>query len=209
MSVGYSYIVGLTGGIGSGKSTVADLFAGHGVPIVDTDQIAHQLTGPGGTAMPAIVAAFGADIVSPDGALDRAAMRRLVFADPAARRRLEAVLHPLIRAESERRCAAADGPYVLLVVPLLVESGDYRQRCREILVVDCSEATQIERVMARSGLTEDEAKAIITAQASRAERLAVADAVINNDGPSEHLPAQVATLHQRFCCAAAKVKNEG
>lgn len=203
------FVVGLTGGIGSGKSTVAELFASHGVAVVDTDQIAHALTGPAGAAIPAIVGEFGCGVVDTAGALDRAAMRRLVFADPAARRRLESILHPLIRAESDRQCAAACGPYVLLVVPLLIESGSYRQRCRRILVIDCQESTQISRVMARSGLSESDARAILEAQASRAERLAAADDVIVNDGVAEALPAQVAALHECYCCAAAKVENEG
>lgn len=203
------YVVGLTGGIGSGKSTVAELFAAQGVPVVDTDAIAHALTGPGGAAMASIRAAFGAEVLTADGALDRAAMRRLAFADPALRRRLEEILHPLIRAESMRQCAQAAGPYVLLAVPLLIESGSYAERCQRVLVVDCAEATQLQRVMARSALPESEARAIMAAQASRAERLAAADDVIDNDGAADNLPAQIAHLHQRYCTAAANVQNEG
>ena len=192
------YVVGLTGGIGSGKSTVADLFVAHGAALVDTDAIAHELTGPGGGAMAAIRAAFGDGVVDARGALDRAAMRRLVFADAAARQRLEAILHPLIREESARRCAAAAAPYVILAVPLLVESGTYRERVDRVLVVDCSEAAQIARVMARSGLEEAQARAILAAQASRAERLAVADDVVDNGGAPTALPTQVARLHQEY-----------
>jgi dephospho-CoA kinase len=203
------YIVGLTGGIGSGKSTVAELFAAQGVPVVDTDAIAHALTTASGAGMAPIGAAFGPTVLTADGALDRAAMRRLVFADPEARRRLEAILHPLIRAESARQCAAAVGPYVLLVVPLLVESGDYARRCQRLLVVDCREETQLARVMARSALSEGEARAIMASQASRTERLAAAADVIDNDGPASDLPPQIARLHQAYCQAVANVQNEG
>ncbi len=194
------FVVGLTGGIGSGKSAVAERFAARGAAIVDTDAIAHALTGPGGAAMAAIAAAFGPGVMRGDGALDRPAMRRLAFSDPAARQRLEAILHPLIRAESARQAeaAAAGHPYVLLAVPLLIESGSYRERCRRILVVDCPEALQITRVMARNQLSEDEVRAILAAQASRAERLAAADDVITNDGRLEQLDGQVAALDQRY-----------
>jgi dephospho-CoA kinase len=194
-------VVGLTGGIGSGKSTVANLFADLGVPLVDTDLIAHQLTAPHGAAMPAIATEFGTGVVNADGALDRVAMRQLAFADPDVRRRLEAILHPLIRAESQRQCqtAASDGaPYVLLVVPLLVESGTYRERCQRILVVDCPEETQLARVMARNGLAAEQVQAILAAQASRSERLAVADDVILNDGDPALLPGRVASLHRQY-----------
>ena len=203
------YVVGLTGGIGSGKSTVAECFAGQGVTVVDTDLIAHDLTRPGTAAMATIAQTFGTGVLDAQGALDRGAMRRLVFSDEQARRRLEAILHPLIRAQSERLCLEAGGPYVLLVVPLLIESGGYRQRCQRILVVDCSEATQLARVMARNGLSEGEAKAILAAQASRAARLAAADDVINNDGAAGDLPAQIVHLHQFYRQAAANVQNEG
>lgn len=199
-----SLVVGLTGGIGSGKSTVADLFALHGAALVDTDVIAHELTGPAGAAMAAICSVFGAKIRQEDGGLDRAAMRRLVFADASAKKRLEAILHPLIRQESWQRCAAATAaPYVLLVVPLLVESADFRQRVDRCLVVDCDESVQIARVMARSGLTTAEVQAIMATQASRAERLAVADDVVVNNAGLEALQARVEALHRRYLALAA------
>ncbi len=201
------YVVGLTGGIGSGKSTVADLFVARGAALVDTDAIAHELAAPGGGALPAIRARFGDGVLRADGGLDRAAMRRLVFSDPGARQALEAILHPLIRAESERRCAAATSPYVILAVPLLVESGGYRERCDRILVVDCEPAVQVARVMARSGLPEAEVRAILAAQAGRAQRLAAADDVIDNSGTPAALPGQVAALHHAYLAAAlTKVK---
>lgn len=201
--------MGLTGGIGSGKTAVADRFAARGVAVVDTDAIAHELTGPAGAAMTALAAAFGPGILRPDGGLDRPAMRQLVFSDPAARSRLEGILHPLIRQESADRCRTAASPYVILAVPLLVESGTYRERCDRILVVDCDEATQVARVMARSGLPEAEVRAIMSAQASRAERLAVADDVIRNDDGMGALEPQVAELHKRYAESSsrkAKVK---
>lgn len=200
------YVVALTGGIGSGKSTVAELFVAQGAALVDTDAIAHRLTAPGGAAMPALIAAFGASIATPEGALDRAAMRRLAFADPNARARLEAILHPLIRAAATAECAEADAPYVILAVPLLVETGNWRERCDRVLVVDCAPAIQIARVMARNALAEDEVRRILAAQASREQRLAVADDVIANDGGREALPAAVAALHQRYLLAAAAKK---
>lgn len=195
-----SYVVGLTGGIGSGKSAVADLFAQRGVTVVDTDAIAHALTAPGGAAIAAIRAEFGESAISTDGSLDRAAMRAMVFADPPARKRLEAILHPLIRAESERQLMAnpAGSPYAILMVPLLVEAGDYRKRVDRIAVVDCAESTQIERVMSRSGLARSEIERILAAQATRAERLAAADDVIDNDGALDQLPAQVERLHRQY-----------
>jgi len=199
-----SLIVGLTGGIGSGKSTVADLLAVRGAAVVDTDVIAHELTGVRGAAMGQIAAAFGPSVVGDDGALDRVAMRRLVFSDAQAKSRIEAILHPLIQRESEARCRlAAAAPYVLLVVPLLVESGAYRQRVDRILVVDCDEATQLARVIARSGLSLEEAQAIMATQASRAERLAVADDVLFNGGGRDDLNAQVVALHRRYLELAA------
>lgn len=196
-----SLVIGVTGGIGCGKSTVTDLLAARGAAVVDTDAIAHQLTGADGAAMPAIAAAFGPSILRVDGALDRRAMRRLVFSDASARARLEAILHPMIRCESEARCdaaGAANAPYVLLVVPLLVESGAYRDRMARVLVIDCSEEIQVSRVMARSGLSANEVRAIMATQASRAERLAVADDVLLNDGDLDSLSEQVDALHERY-----------
>ena len=195
-----SYVVGLTGGIGSGKSAVAKLFADRGVAVIDTDAVAHALTAAGGAAMAAVRAEFGDRIASADGALDRAAMRDIVFADAAARKRLEAILHPMIRAESERRllASAAGSPYAILMVPLLVESGEYRKRVQRVAVVDCAEATQVARVMSRNGLARSEVERIIAAQATRAERLAVADDVIENDGALADLPARIDRLHRQY-----------
>lgn len=197
-----AYIVGLTGGIGSGKTTVTNLFAAHGVTVVDTDLIAHRLTAPGGAAMPVIRREFGASMATPEGALDRAAMRRQVFADPAARQRLEAILHPLIRAETAAECAAALSPYVLVAVPLLIESGGWRERFDRVLVVDCAPELQIRRVMARSQLTASEVAAILAAQASREQRLAAAADVIDNNGEAQLLGAAVEKLHQRYLTLA-------
>ena len=198
------FVVGLTGGIGSGKSTVADLFVAQGAALVDTDAIAHELTAPGGIAMPALLAEFGPELATATGALDRAAMRRLVFADATAKARLEAILHPLIRQVSGQRCQAATTPYVVLAVPLLVESGNYRQRCDRIVVVDCPESLQIERVMSRNGLAAAEVEAIMAAQASRAQRLAVADDVVLNTAGRDSLSAQVAVLHQKYLALATE-----
>ena len=194
-----SLVVGLTGGIGSGKSTAADAFAALGVTVVDTDAIAHELSSAQGGAIPEIVAAFGAGVLRPDGALDRTAMRRLVFSDRGAKGRLEAILHPMIRQESERRCRnAVNSPYVVLVVPLLVENESYGQLVDRVLVVDCAESAQIERVIVRSGLAEEEVRAIMAVQATRAERLAAADDVLVNDQGRETLRVRVADLHRRY-----------
>jgi dephospho-CoA kinase len=176
------FSIGLTGGIGSGKTTVADVFAARGVPVIDTDLIAHGITAPGGVAMPLIEASFGAQYVLPDGSLDRAKMRERVFADDAAKAQLEAIVHPLIRAESERQRQAARGSYHIVVVPLLVESGDRAMRVDRILVVDCAVETQIARVMRRNGFSREQVLAIIARQATREARLAVADDVVLNDG---------------------------
>ncbi len=184
-------VVGLTGGIGSGKSAAAARFAAHGIVVIDADVIAHELTAAGGAAMAAIEAEFGAAVLGSDGALDRTVMRRLVFSDAAARQRLEKIMHPLICQISDSRIASADSLYVVLVVPLLVESGAYRERVQRLLVVDCPEETQIERVMARNGMTRAETLGILAAQATRPQRLAVADDVISNDGSLDQLNAQV------------------
>lgn len=204
-----AYIVGLTGGIGSGKSTVAELFVARGAALVDTDAIAHELTAAGGAAMPALLAEFGADIATPAGALDRAAMRQRVFANPGARARLEAILHPLIRRLSAERCAAAVATYVILAVPLLVESGSYHERCDRVLVVDCPESLQVARVVARSGLAAAEVQTIMAAQASRAARLAAADDVVVNDGDLATLAAAVDALHAKYLTRAAEKLKAG
>ncbi|WOD17596.1 dephospho-CoA kinase [Paraburkholderia kirstenboschensis] len=200
------FVVGLTGGIGSGKSTVADLFAAHGVPLVDTDLIAHRITAPHGIAMPQIAAEFGSAFVAADGSLDRARMRALVFSDDAARKRLENITHPLIRAETEREQREATGPYVIVVVPLLVESGSWKNRVNRVLVVDCSVKTQISRVMNRNGFSREQVLAIIARQATREARLAAADDVIvNDDAPLAALAAQVDAQHRAYL-ALARVK---
>jgi dephospho-CoA kinase len=174
--------IGLTGGIGSGKSTVAALLVGHGATLVDTDAIARALTLPGGAAMPLLADAFGAGMVGADGALDRDRMRALVFADPGAKARLEAILHPLIGAEAQRQAGAAGTGAVVFDVPLLTESRHWRERVDRIVVVDCPEATQLDRVMQRPGWLEDTARRVIQQQVTRAARRAIADAVIFNHG---------------------------
>jgi dephospho-CoA kinase len=197
------FAVGLTGGIGSGKTTVADLFAAHGVPIVDTDLIAHRITAPHGVAMPSIAQEFGRDFIAADGSLDRAKMRALVFSDNTAKGRLEAITHPLIRAETERERNGAKGPYLIVVVPLLVESGNWKTRVDRVLVVDCSVDMQIARVMRRNAFTREEVVAIVGRQATRDARLAAADDVIvNEDAPLEQLAAQVDRLHRQYLSLA-------
>jgi len=192
------YTVGLTGGIGSGKSTVARAFETHGVEVVDADALAHGLTAPGGAAIPALRAAFGDEVIDASGALDRARMRRIAFADASARQRLEAILHPMIRTETDRLAGSARSRYVILMIPLLVESGDPRARCDRVLVVDCPEEEQIRRVTARSGLSRADVEAIMATQATRAARLAAADDVVDNAGEPAGIDAQVAMLHRRY-----------
>jgi len=187
--------IGLTGGLGSGKSTVATRFASHGIEIVDTDAIARELAAPGGVAIPALRAAFGDTVIAADGGLDRARMRAQAFADPAARTRLEAILHPLIEAESLRRSAAARSPYVIIDVPLLVETGRWRGRCDRVCVVDCPLELQIARAVERDGHSRSEIEAILAAQASREAKLAVADDVIDNSSTLDALQARVDALH--------------
>lgn len=193
--------IGLTGGIGSGKSTVAARLAGFGAAIVDTDAIARSLTFPGGPAIAAIADQFGADYIDATGALDRARMRQLAFADPTARRRLEAILHPLIRNETSRQAdAAGQARAIVFDVPLLVESGRWREQVDKVLVVDCSEATQVRRVMARSGWAEDAVRAVIAQQVGRAARRACADAVVFNDAiDAAELSRQLQALWHRWC----------
>jgi dephospho-CoA kinase len=190
--------IGVTGGIGCGKSTVADGFAMLGAGIVDTDAIAHALTVPGGAAMPALLAAFGPGCAAADGSMDRARMRERVFADAAAKTQLEAILHPMIQAETLAQALASPAPYVLIVVPLLVESGHWADRVARVLVVDCAETTQVARVIARSGLPKTAVEAIMATQASRAARLAVADDVIDNDGDLAALMPQIGRLHEFY-----------
>jgi dephospho-CoA kinase len=195
--------IGLTGGIGCGKTTVANMFAALGATVVDTDLIAHSMTVPGGPAMPAIRAEFGEPYLTPEGALDRAAMRALVFSDPGARQRLEAILHPMIRAAADAEAAAANGAYVIYVVPLLIESGSWRGRVARVLAIDCPEAMQISRVMARNGLQEAQVKAIMATQVSRQQRLAAADDIISNDDGIAALAPQIDALHQNYLAISA------
>ncbi len=192
--------IGLTGGIGSGKSTVAAALAAQGAVIVDTDAISRRLTAAGGAAIAAIGEQFGADFVDASGALDRTRMRALAFADPAARRRLEAILHPLIRAETARQAEAAGETTVVFDVPLLIESGRWREQVDRVLVVDCRESTQVERVMSRSGWTREAVQAVLAQQASRHARRAGADAVIYNEGLTlEELHSEVRALWEGWC----------
>jgi dephospho-CoA kinase len=196
-------IVGLTGGIGSGKTTVAELFASEGAGLVDTDDIARQLTAANQPAVGAIAARFGPQFVAEDGSLDRVRMRKLVFAQPSERKDLEAILHPLIRQESKRQVQESTAPYVVLVVPLLIESGGYGRTVGRILVVDCEPQTQVHRVMQRSGLSRNEVLSIIASQAPREQRLSEADDIIHNDSDLETLRAQVKPLHLFYLGLAA------
>lgn len=192
-------IIGLTGGVGSGKSTVALLFAEHGAGIIDTDAIAHHLTRSGGEAIAAIRATFGDDYLTEDGALDRAKMRGLIFSDAAARQRLEQILHPMIFEQAKAQLRQLqDKPYILAVVPLLPESRNFRQLVRRVLVVDCDEDTQVARVVARSRMTEAEVRAIIARQTPRADRLRLASDIVHNDTDLDSLAGQVAALHERY-----------
>jgi len=193
-----SFVVGLTGGIGSGKSAAAAEFERLGATVVDTDAIARELTQASGTAIPEVERIFGKDVIAQGGAMDRKKMRERVFGDPVAKKALEALLHPMIREESSRRIAAAQGPYVIHVVPLLVESPDYRRRVDRVLVIDSPEEVQVSRVRARSGLDEAEVRAIVASQATRAERLAAADDVIDNRGSLDALRKQVAAFHKKY-----------
>jgi len=186
--------VGLTGGIGAGKSTVAARLEARGATVVDTDELARALTAAGGEAMPRLREALGDRFVDASGALDRAAVRSLVFEDPAARAKLESILHPAIRALADRAIAAARGAYVVIVVPLLFETRGYLDRARRTLVVDCPEGLQVERAATRSGLAPEEVRAIMRAQWPRWRRLQMADDVVWNGGDAEHLGAQCERL---------------
>jgi len=194
-----AYRVALTGGIASGKTTVANLFAAHGVPLIDTDLIAREVVEPGQPALAAVVATFGADVLDQEGRLDRRRLREIIFGDAAARGRLEAILHPAIRAEMERQSAAAAdaGPYQLLVIPLLAEGGR-RNHVDRVLVVDTPESVQVARLMARDAVTREQAEASLRAQAARTARLDMADDVVTNTGRIEDLRDQVDALHLQY-----------
>lgn len=197
--------IGLTGGIASGKSTVADMFADLGIPVIDTDLIARDVVAPGQPALQEIREAFGAGVIAEDGSLDRPAMRALVFAEDGARRRLEAILHPRIGAATREQADAAGGPYQIIVVPLLLDSS-LRAFVDRVLVVDCEEETQVARLLSRDAESESQARRILAAQASRAERLAIADDVIANECDLDDTREQVRRLHQRYLDEAAAHK---
>ena len=192
-----AFVVGLTGGIASGKSTVAEHFAALGVPVIDADAVAREVVAPGEPALQALIEAFGETIVAGDGTLDRARLREIAFSDDAHRRQLEAILHPAIGERMQQRIHEADSPYVIQMVPLLVETGGH-QLVDRVLVVDAPEATQVERVTARDGVPAEQAEAILRAQADREQRLAHADDVILNDGDPQHLAQWVDNLHQAY-----------
>ncbi len=198
------FSVGLTGGIGSGKSLVADQFAQRGAAVIDTDLIAHQLTGPGGAAMPAIRETFGDNFLTSEGALDRAAMRAHVFSDATERQKLEAILHPMIAQQTRTQAASANGDYLMFVVPLLTESGHWKDRVDRVLVVDCPESLQLARVMQRNQLSAEAVQAIMATQATRAARLAIADDVIINDGAIDSVTDTVHRLHEVYQTLAMK-----
>ena len=194
--------IGLTGGIASGKSTVAGRFRELGIPVIDADQSSRAVVAPGQPGLKAVVAKFGEGVLTADGELDRRALRQLIFADSQKRRGLEAILHPLIRADMERRAIQAVGPYVILEIPLLVEAGG-RDRVDRVLVVDADEATQLQRLMERDGESLEGARAILAAQANRAIRLEAADDVLENSGSVSELRQAVYRLHQRYLQLAA------
>jgi len=192
-------IIGLTGGIGCGKSTVANLFAEYGASIIDTDLIAHHLTLPGGKAIAPILKAFGKKYINSDGALDRTKMRSLIFSDIAARQQLEMILHPLILKQTQAQLdRLQDSPYVIVVVPLLAKTPDFQRLLRRVLVVECTEDHQIARVIKRNNMSIEEVRAIIAQQPTREERLRLADDVINNDGSPDNLNRRVAELHPLY-----------
>ena len=201
-----AFSVGLTGGVGSGKSTIGAMFSDRGAALVDADLIAHQLTSAGGAAIEALREAFGAEAITPEGSLDRVRMRARVFSDATLRTQLESLLHPMIRGamrESAAKLIVEGAPYVVLVVPLLIETGNRGGYADHILLIDCSEATQLARVRARPGIDESTARKIIAAQATRAERLAVADDVLLNEAPLDQIDPKVERLHQMYLRSAA------
>jgi dephospho-CoA kinase len=195
------YRIGLTGGIASGKTTVANLFAALGVPIVDTDVLSREVVAPGSALLRQITDHFSMQVQSGDGSLNRQELRKRIFEDPEQRKWLEALLHPAIRELTDARCEAATGPYVMVAIPLLVETGG-EARFDRVLVVDCDPDLQLARLMARDGAMREEALRMLAAQAPRSARLAVADDVIHNDGDLESLRKQVETLHRQYVTAA-------
>jgi len=194
--------VGLTGGIGSGKSTVATLFARHGVPIIDTDEIARTLTAPGEPAHREIISAFGREVLDATGEIDRARLRKIVFGSAVERRRLEATLHPYIRTETIARIETSPGVYCLVVAPLLIEAG-FTDLVNRVLVVDANESLRLERTRTRSGLSETEIRSIMASQLGRQERLQKADDVITNNSDIAHLEREVARLHGTYLALAS------
>jgi dephospho-CoA kinase len=201
------YVVGLTGGIGSGKSAVADLFAERGADVLDADAVAHAVSKRGEAGYAAIVSTFGRQFLRDDGELDRAALRHRAFDNPTFRRDLEGLLHPLIAARLDAAIATLAGPYCILVVPLLLERSGFRRRVARVLVVDCPEQEQFRRVVARSGLDADEVRRIMATQIPRSERLAQADDVVDNAGPREALAPQVARLDRLYRELAARAQR--
>ncbi|WP_312951884.1 dephospho-CoA kinase [Superficieibacter sp.] len=201
------YTVALTGGIGSGKSTVADAFALLGVNVIDADIIARQVVEPGTPALNAIAERFGTDMLTAEGALNRRLLREHIFAHPDDKRWLNALLHPLIQQETQRQIARASSPWVLWVVPLLVENRLY-EKANRVLVVDVSRNTQLQRTMQRDGVTREHAEQILSAQATREERLAVADDVIDNNGAPEAIASDVARLHALYLKLAAQAVSQ-
>jgi len=199
--------IGLTGGIASGKSTVAQRFIELGIPVIDADESSRLVVTPGRAGLAAVTARFGAGVLNGAGELDRRALRDLVFADPRERLALEAILHPLIRTDMERRAATADGPYIVMAIPLLVERGDARGRVDRILVIDVAEGLQLERVMARDGIDLAQARAILAAQASRESRLEAADDVLVNSGAVSELRQAVDDLHRHYLSVAVAMSG--
>jgi len=206
--MGRRLLIGLTGGIASGKSTVAQRFMDLGVPVIDADVAAREVVAPGKPGLQQVIDRFGSRVVSENGELDRRALREIVFSDPDARRDLEAILHPLIRAEMDRSAAVAAGPYIVMAIPLLIEGGS-RDRVDRILVVDVDEAVQLQRVMARDHCSAEQAQAILASQAPRSARLAAADDVLPNGGTVTELRQAVDALHQQYLRLAAAGHPDG
>ena len=206
--MGRRLLIGLTGGIASGKSTVAQRFMDLGVPVIDADVAAREVVAPGKPGLQQVIDRFGSRVVAENGELDRRALREIIFSDPDARRDLEAILHPLIRTDMDRNAAAAVGPYIVMAIPLLIEGGS-RDRVDRILVVDVDEAVQLQRVMARDHCSAEQAQAILASQAPRSARLAAADDVLPNGGTVTELRQAVDALHQQYLRLAAAGHPDG